>query len=290
MQRVKILVPDPSEQLFKPMWPVLLERMQRPLEAEGLQVIQQVWTEAEADGDLVVPLLAWGYHFEPERWFATVDALEAGGARLMNPPSVLRWNADKSYLQRLGGLGAPTVPSIAVEQLSQDALDEARAAFGSGRIVVKPRISGAGHRTVRLEPGQRLGEDAPVGPALIQPYLPAVESEGELSLFYFGRRFSHAVAKVAQAGDFRVQVQFGGRSAASEPDADARRTAEAVLAKVDEPLLYARIDLIRDLHGRWALMEAELIEPDLVLQFAPDAGQAFAQAVRAEIAGTFAPA
>lgn len=290
MAQIKILIPDPSEQLFKPMWPVLFERMQRPLQAEGLEVVQQVWTQATPEGDLILPLLAWGYHFEPERWFAAVAALEAQGARLMNPPSVLRWNADKSYLERLGELGAPTVPSIAVERLTEDALAQARAAFAAERIVVKPRISGAGHRTVRLEPGQRLGDDAPVGPALIQPYLPAVESEGELSLFYFGRRFSHAVAKVAQAGDFRVQVQFGGQSAATTPDAEARATAEAVLAKVSEPLLYARIDLIRDLEGRWALMEAELIEPDLFLQFAPDAGAAFARAVKAQVAGTFAPA
>jgi glutathione synthase/RimK-type ligase-like ATP-grasp enzyme len=286
MAQVKILVPDPSEQLFKPMWPVLFERMRRPLEAAGLQVTGQVWTEATPDADLILPLLAWGYHFEPQRWRATVDGLEAAGARLMNPPSVLRWNADKSYLERLGRLGAPVAPSIAVEALSEAALAEARDAFGTGRLVVKPRISAAGHRTVRLEPGQAAGEELPEGPALIQPYLPAVEDEGELSLFYFGGRFSHAVAKVAKEGDFRVQVQFGGRSAPAEPDPAALTTAEAVLAAVEEPLLYARIDLIRDLHGRWALMEAELIEPDLFLQCAADAGAAFAEAV----AGTMAEA
>jgi glutathione synthase/RimK-type ligase-like ATP-grasp enzyme len=289
MAQVKILVPDPSEELFGSMWPVLFERMGRPLEAAGLTVVQQIWTEATPEGDLILPLLAWGYHFEPERWYATVDALVAGGARLMNPPSVLRWNADKSYLQRLGAAGAPTVPSIAVEALSEAVLAEARAAFAAERIVVKPRISGAGHRTVRLEPGQPLGEDAPEGPALIQPYLPAVESEGELSLFYFAGRFSHGVAKVAKAGDFRVQVQFGGESSAAEPEPAARQAAEAVLAEVSETLLYARVDLIRGPGGRWLLMELEAIEPDLFLQFAPDGGAAFAQAVKA-LVGTFAGA
>jgi hypothetical protein len=126
MVQVKILVPDPSEALFGSMWPVLFERMRRPLEAQGLEVVKQVWTQATPDGDLILPLLVWGYHFEPERWYGVVDALVAGGARLMNLPSVLRWNADKSYLQRLGEAGAPTVPSIAVEQLSEAALAEAR--------------------------------------------------------------------------------------------------------------------------------------------------------------------
>lgn len=285
MAQVKILVPDPSEELFGSLWPQLFERMRAPLEAAGVQVVQQVWTAATPEGDLILPLLAWGYHLEPERWFAVIDRLAEGGAKLMNPPSVLRWNADKSYLARLGALGAPTVPSIAVERLSEAALSEARAAFGAERIVVKPRISGAGHRTVRLEPGQPLGEDAPDGPALIQPYLPAVESEGELSVFYFGRRLSHAVSKVAQAGEFRVQVQFGGQNTATVPADDALQTAEAVLAKIQEPLLYARIDLMRGPDGGWALMEAELIEPDLFLQFAPDGGAAFADAVAGTLAG-----
>lgn len=279
MKHVKILVPDASEALFGPMWPGLFARLAAPLEAAGLKATSQPWTAADADGDLILPLLAWGYHHDPARWYALVDSLEAKGARVANPFSVLRWNADKLYLERLGQAGAPTVPSIAVERLSEAVLDQARAAFGADRLVVKPRISGGGHKTVRIEPGQTLGDDAPTGPALIQPYLPAVEGEGELSLFYFGRRFSHAVAKVAKAGDFRVQPQFGGSSVAVDPEPAARATAEAVLAKVAETLLYARIDLIRGLDGAWALMEAELIEPDLFLQFAPDHGAAYAQAV-----------
>jgi glutathione synthase/RimK-type ligase-like ATP-grasp enzyme len=290
MAQVNILIPDSSEQTFRSVWPELFERLRRPLEAEGLEVAGQAWTEPAPDGGLILPLLAWGYHFEPARWFAAVAALEAARVPLMNPASVLRWNADKSYLERLGRLGAPTVPSVAVEQLSEAAVAGARARFGAERLVVKPRISGGGHRTVRLDPGQPPGEDAPDGPALIQPYLPAVEREGELSLFYFSRRFSHAVAKVARAGEFRVQPQFGGCNAAVEPEPAARAAAEAVLACISEPLLYARIDLIRGLDGRWALMEAELIEPDLFLQFAPDGGRAFAGAVKAMLAGTLAAA
>jgi hypothetical protein len=56
--------------------------------------------------------------------------------------------------------------------------------------------------------------------------------------------------------------------------------ARQVLDAVDAPLLYARIDLVPDAQGRWLLMEAELIEPDLYLGQAPDAGAAFAGAVR----------
>jgi glutathione synthase/RimK-type ligase-like ATP-grasp enzyme len=281
MKHVKILVPDADEALFGPMWPALFARLAAPLEREGLKATSQAWTQVEADADLILPLLAWGYHHDAALWYAQVAALEAAGARVLNPFDVLRWNADKAYLERLGADGAPTVPSIAVERLTPEVLDHARAAFGAERLVVKPRISGGGHRTVRIEPGQEIDAEAPQGPALIQPYLPAVETEGELSLFYFDRRFSHAVAKVAKAGDFRVQHQFGGSSTAIDPEPAARRAAEAVLAKVKGTLLYARVDLIRGREGEWALMELELIEPDLFLQYAADGGAAYGAAVRA---------
>ena len=48
-----------------------------------------------------------------------------------------------------------------------------------------------------------------------------------------------------------------------------------------EDLLYARVDLVRDLAGAPVLMEIELVEPDLYLEHHPDAPAAFARAVEA---------
>jgi glutathione synthase/RimK-type ligase-like ATP-grasp enzyme len=100
-----------------------------------------------------------------------------------------------------------------------------------------------------------------------------------LSLFFFGGRFSHAVAKVAAEGDFRVQPQFGGKFRSLQPDEEAMALAKAALSAAPEGLVYVRIDLIRDLEGRLALMELEAIEPDLYFDFAPDQGRAFGLAV-----------
>ena len=57
---------------------------------------------------------------------------------------------------------------------------------------------------------------------------------------------------------------------------------------IDEPLLYARIDMVRDRDGRWLLMEAELIEPDFYLDTAPEAGAMFGRAVAELLADGFA--
>ena len=155
----------------------------------------------------------------------------------------------------------------------------AAAAFGTKRLVAKPRISSTAWRTIRWSPGASL-EEGPQGAAMIQPYLPSIEGAGEVSLLYFSGRFSHAIRKVPQPGDFRVQPEYDGIISAFAPEADELAAAEAVLGAVEEELLYARIDLVRDRDGRPALLELELIEPDLYLGYDPAGGAAFAEAVQ----------
>ena len=93
------------------------------------------------------------------------------------------------------------------------------------------------------------------------------------------------VNKRPPPGEFRVQEQFGGLySLLLSPPAGAVALAEQVLAAIDEPLLYARIDTVPDAEGRWLLMEAETIEPDFYLGVDPAQGAGFARALREAIA------
>jgi len=114
---------------------------------------------------------------------------------------------------------------------------------------------------------------------LIQPMIPMIASEGEFSLIYFAGRFSHAVLKIPQAGDFRVQEQFGGREIGVDVAAEALALADAALAAAPGELCYARVDMVRGNAGDLLLMELELIEPWLFLDHARDGGAAFVAAV-----------
>jgi glutathione synthase/RimK-type ligase-like ATP-grasp enzyme len=189
---------------------------------------------------VVLPLLSWGYHLRSDEWFARLDALEAAGARLANPASVLRWNTTKTYLAELASKGAPVVPTHAVDRLTMEALDHAprrvRRRRAGDQAADLRRL--AGHRSSCATPTAWTG--CTTGPALIQPFLPAVGEEGELSLFYFDGVFSHAVTKVAAAGDFRVQPQFGGQVSGVAPEPEALHAAEMVLKAAGAPLTYAR--------------------------------------------------
>ena len=231
---IVFLTPDPEAGAIYARWREVFATMAAPLRAVGLPLETRPWTEP---GDLaaaavVTPLLVWGYHHHEARWFEQVAGWERQGVRLHNPASVLRWNADKRYLGRLAERGAPVAPTRFVDAVTREALHEAEHEFAVDRLVLKPQVSAGAHQTVVWEPGEPLS-GGPAGAAMIQPYLPLIESEGEVSLFYFDRRYSHAVRKVPRAGDFRVQPEYQGVITTHQPEADERAEAEAVLADVD---------------------------------------------------------
>jgi glutathione synthase/RimK-type ligase-like ATP-grasp enzyme len=106
---------------------------------------------------------------------------------------------------------------------------------------------------------------------MVQPFLPAIVADGELSLVFVAGRYSHAVRKRARPGEFRVQEEHGGSAEREEAAPELARQAERALAVAPGPTLYARVDgVVAD--GRLVVTELELIEPLLYLGW--DAGAA----------------
>jgi hypothetical protein len=278
--RVLVLTPDPADVANAGRWPALLDTLRMALERAGLEVGHCPWTELRSalHGTIVLPLLAWGYHRMPKRWLEQVNAWESAGNRVFNEASVLRWNMDKTYLERLRRDGAPVPPSLYVDRISIPELERALHVFDTGSVVAKPLVSATAYQTLKWARGQPL-VDGPAGPAFIQPYLESIERLGEISLLFFDGEFSHAVRKRPAPGDFRVQPEWDGVITAAQPAADELRVAGDILHHVTEDLLYARVDLVRDNRGSPVLIELELIEPDLYLEFDPGGGSRFIDAV-----------
>jgi glutathione synthase/RimK-type ligase-like ATP-grasp enzyme len=289
MTRVAVLTPDPADPSYASQWPGVLQLLAEALLTADITVEPTPWTAHVEDASrlfdypLVLPLIVWGYHRDHARWMRACAAWADAGVRMLNPPAVIGWNSDKSYLGRLGDQGVAIPDTLWVEGVTQADVDAALDRFATDTLIVKPRVSGGAWKTLRLSRGEAL-TDAPEGPAMIQPYLPTIETEGETSLLFFGGALSHVVNKRPVAGDFRIQVQYGGQYLAlPEPPPAALALAEQTLAAIGEDLLYARIDMAPGPDGRWLLMEAELIEPDFYLGSAPEGGERFAKAVRARL-------
>lgn len=277
--RVAFLVPAPEYRLD---WRWTYDPQARALEAIGIDVEPVPWTEAAKakDFDLILPLIAWGYHEHYVRWLRLLDELDTIGAPIANPVPLLRWNSDKSYLEELGAKGVPSVPSITVSELDEPHLDEARAHFGCDTLVVKPLVSASAHGTYMLSHRDPVPEDVRGWRMLVQPWIEAIGDSGEWSLMFFGGAFSHAVSKVPVPGEFRVQREFGGSIRICEPPEGAIELASAALAAAPAPSTYARVDIVDGNGGRLEIIELELIEPALFLDDAPGAAGRFAEAVR----------
>jgi len=223
----------------------------------------------------------WNYQDHPAEFLAKLEALEKRGIPVANPPSVVRWNLDKRYLRDLAAGGAPTVPTIWDDDPAREGVLATLDQFAADSVVVKRQI-GAGalgqHRFSRADPPSpewRMGH-----PAMLQPFLPAIVAEGEISLMFIDGQFSHALRKRAAEGDYRIQSLFGGREESFVPSPAELAQAKVVLAALPfPPPLYARIDMVRLPSGELAVMEAELIEPYLYPDHGPELGESLATAV-----------
>lgn len=275
---VTLFTPDSSYDQFSDVWMARIAMYCDLLAPHGIGVDPVPWTHARP-AQPALALLSWGYHLQPARW-ETMLATWPDDVPILNPAPLLRWNSDKRYLAELETKGVAIVPTRFEACANDAALDAARAAFGIGELVVKPRISAAASYTSRVAPGALAPN---LVDAMIQPFMPAVQSAGELSIFWFGGARAHAVRKIAAPGDFRVQREYGGAFAAVEPASAEIALAEAALAALPTEPFYARVDLVPDDDGRPRLMEIELIEPDLYLDHAPDRGQGFAAALAARL-------
>ena len=228
----------------------------------------------------------WDYQDFPADFLAKLEALEAHGIPVANPPAVVRWNYDKGYLRDLVAARAPTVPTIWRENPGRGDVLAALEHFATDNVVVKRQV-GAGalgqHRfsCTDLPPeGWRMGHTA-----MLQPFLPAIVEEGEISLIFIDGAFSHALRKRAAEGDYRIQSLFGGREESFAPTSAELTQAEAVLTALPFPApLYARIDMVRLPSGELAVMEAELIEPYLYPDHGPELGERLAEGLARRLA------
>lgn len=251
-----------------------LPRIVNAAAARGLDAEIAVWDD-DVDWsayDVVVVRSCWDYldrRADFLAWAATVP-------NLLNPADVLTWNTDKVYLRELADAGVPVIDTRWDVRRGDDLPDAA------GEWVVKPTISGGGKDTARWDDPDDVfahSEEliAAGRTAMVQPYVPSVDSEGETALIYFGGRFSHAIRKgpllergegVRQDRDQREVISPRAPTAAQE------EVAQQVLAAIPsslgraDALAYARVDLVTDTNGVPRLIELELTEPSLFLDHA----------------------
>lgn len=270
-----------------------LDPLVEALTAGGAEVTTPAWDDTTVDWsalDAAVVRSTWDYTSRHAEFLAWADHV-GGRTRLHNPPSVLRWNSDKRYLDDLASMGIPVVPTTFLSGPAP--LPDP----GEREFVVKPTVSAGSKDTARFRPDQ-LGSARDLAEriwgsgraVMVQPYLSSVDAEGETALLFFGGAWSHAIRKgpLLRPDEPPTRALFAEEHITAAPASDDHlRLGAATLAALAAlpapglggPPLYARVDVVRDERGGLAVLEVELCEPSLFLATDPAAAGRFAEVI-----------
>lgn len=260
-----------------PKWEQDDASLHRALRGRAIDFEVVVWDDPSVDWTRFSTCLirtTWDYHEKRAAFVAWAQA-RAEHLRFFNPASVIAWNAHKGYLRELERRGVCLAPTEWLHQGSTFSVADRVQARGWEHAFLKPAVGLCASDTLRFHASPdglakaqgHVDRLLPHGDLILQPYLKRVETEGEFSAIFFGGAFSHAVQKIPQPGDYRVQDDWG---ASDHPltmspvhRGFATKTLDVAQELLGERLLYARVDLILDDAGDPVLNELELVEPSL---------------------------
>lgn len=215
--------------------------------------------------------------------------------KFINPISLIDWNMDKIYLKELNASGIHIPKTLFIPKGSQWTLHQAwenakrELGFNSNTLVLKPCISGGARHTYKFDVDQLsqyeviFAELISNEALMLQEFQQNIVDRGEISMMLFNGEFTHAVLKIAKAGDFRVQDDYGGSVHEYKPNANEIAFAEATVKATPQVPMYARVDIFKDNENKIALAELEIFEPELWFRLQPNAAKVLAKHIKEQL-------
>ncbi len=254
------------------------------LAKHGVHAQRIPWDEKGVDWktfDKVIVRTTWDYFTRCAEFLTTIQKI-GRETELWNSAKTITWNANKKYLIEMEKQGVPVVPTALVEKATPERVAEVANGRGWKEFVAKPTESGGALSTFLFP--RDFARRAEINEAhskefIVQPFIPSVGTEGEWAFHFFRGQYEYSILKTAAKGDFRVQSIHGAWERQETADPKDVAVAKKVLDSLDEPTLYARVDMVRDASGKLLLMELELIEPHLYFGKVEGAVEKFADAI-----------
>lgn len=257
------------------------------LEKQGLKVTRTNWDNPNfkwSETRYVIFRTPWDYfnrYDEFSKWMesATMETT------FINSIEIINWNIDKHYMIELKDAGINIPPTIFIEPGDNRSLREISEESGWKEFILKPAISGGAWHTYRItkeainEHEEIFKELIKTKSMLLQQYQQSITEKGEVSFMVIGGKFTHAVLKKANKGDYRVQDNFGGTIHEYTPTDEEIEFTEMVVERTKPAIPYARVDVMWDNNDKLSVGELELFEPALWFRKYPPAAEMFADVI-----------
>lgn len=268
---------------------ILLEQelLKSAFEAQGLKVDITYWDNPTYEWQETKSVLfrtIWDYFERFDEFWDWLEQVKTK-TRLINSYELIKWNIDKHYLKDLSSWGIKTVPTYFADKGCNMKLHEIAKRNQWKDLVIKPAISASAFKTYKILANEIQANEKLFNSLvqernmLVQPYFETITQLGEASLMVFDGKFTHAILKKAQPGDFRVQDDFGGTVHNYIPTKAEINFAEEVFKTCKTKPVYGRVDIVWDNDKNFYLSELEIIEPELWIRNYPKCAERIAEAV-----------
>lgn len=268
---------------------ILLEQelLKSAFEAQGLKVDITYWDNPTYEWQETKSVLfrtIWDYFERFDEFWEWLEQVKTK-TRLINSYELIKWNIDKHYLKDLSSWGIKTVPTYFADKGCNMKLHEIAKRNQWKDLVIKPAISASAFKTYKILANEIQANEKLFNSLvqernmLVQPYFETITQLGEASLMVFDGKFTHAILKKAQPGDFRVQDDFGGTVHNYIPTKAEINFAEKVFETCKTKPVYGRVDIVWDNDKNFYLSELEIIEPELWIRNYPKCAERIAEAV-----------
>ena len=268
---------------------ILLEQelLKSAFEAQGLKVDITYWDNPTYEWQETKSVLfrtIWDYFERFDEFWEWLEQVKTK-TRLINSYELIKWNIDKHYLKDLSSWGIKTVPTYFADKGCKMKLHEIAKRNQWKDLVIKPAISASAFKTYKILANEIQASEKLFNSLvqernmLVQPYFETITQLGEASLMVFDGKFTHAILKKAQPGDFRVQDDFGGTVHNYIPTKAEINFAEKVFETCKTKPVYGRVDIVWDNDKNFYLSELEIIEPELWIRNYPKCAERIAEAV-----------
>lgn len=291
MVKIAFVVSESNKVLYEEIQAVV-----KLLEAKGIKVESPCYLDEKIDWksyDLISFNSCDGYYKNPQEFQSFLKKISPLKGKIFNPTSIISWNLEKNYLIELAEAGFDVAKTIWVAKDDKNFdLEKEITKRGWIKFIVKPSISAGSFNTAVFEiekiseAQDQLKKITANSAAMIQEFMPEVVETGEYSAFFFDKKFSHLILKTPAKNDFRAGLRQGAQVKLLEKNQYPTlvETAQNLVDYIKDDLLYARVDMVKS--DKIYIMELELIEPLLYLNFGEGLLEKYAAEICAKIFST----